>query len=309
VCTDTAQDPRVDDAVCRRLGIGAMVCVPLRRGAEAIGVLKVAARRPTGFPTASVDDLSDAASFLSVVIATSAQTAAITASLLDDRAAEDAPARQASPLTDFVAAVVRPGIAEAAERRRRVEQVLRDGTFTMVCQPVVDLRRRRVAFYEALARFQAPPAAPPDVWFSQAEQAGLGVALELAAVRRAVQLVDRLDPDVSLCVNVGPRAVVCDELHDALADAAPRVVVGYSGLARILELAPDVIKLDRALIAGIDGDGARQALGAALVGFAQRTGAEIVAEGVETTAELDTVSSLGVRFAQGYALGAPLPLR
>ena len=83
---------------------------------------------------------------------------------------------------------------------------------------------------------------------------------------------------------------------------------GYSSLAHILKLAPDFIKLDRELVSGIDLDPVRRALAASLVTFAADTGAEIVAEGVETEDELEVLRRLGVRYAQGYHLGRPAPL-
>lgn len=84
--------------------------------------------------------------------------------------------------------------------------------------------------------------------------------------------------------------------------------VGYSGLHHILRLQPDVIKLDLALTRGIHHDPARQALAEGLVGFARRLGATIVAEGVETLSELNSLKRLGVGAAQGYFLGRPGPL-
>ena len=83
---------------------------------------------------------------------------------------------------------------------------------------------------------------------------------------------------------------------------------GYSSLTHILKLAPDFIKLDRELISGIDIDPVRRALVISLVAFAADTGAEILAEGIETKDELDAVRRLGVRYAQGYYLGRPAPL-
>jgi EAL domain-containing protein (putative c-di-GMP-specific phosphodiesterase class I) len=61
---------------------------------------------------------------------------------------------------------------------------------------------------------------------------------------------------------------------------------GYSSLAHILKLAPDLIQLDHDLVSGIDVDPVRRALAAALVSFAAETGTQIVAEGVETEDEL-----------------------
>jgi EAL domain-containing protein (putative c-di-GMP-specific phosphodiesterase class I) len=82
---------------------------------------------------------------------------------------------------------------------------------------------------------------------------------------------------------------------------------GYSSFRHILRLRPDFIKLDISLTRDIDSDRGRRALAAALIGFARETGAELIAEGVETESELATLRKLGVHKAQGYLLGRPAP--
>ncbi|MHB1837618.1 MAG: EAL domain-containing protein, partial [Solirubrobacteraceae bacterium] len=83
---------------------------------------------------------------------------------------------------------------------------------------------------------------------------------------------------------------------------------GVSSLAHILKLAPDLIKLDRALTTGVDRDPVRRALASSLVSFADETGPLIVAEGIETAAELAMLRSLGIRYGQGFYLRPPGPL-
>ena len=74
-----------------------------------------------------------------------------------------------------------------------------------------------------------------------------------------------------------------------------------------MRLSPDVIKLDRALVSGIDRDPAKAALVHALVGFAAQTGAVVCAEGIETLAELAALAELDVSLGQGWALARPAP--
>lgn len=74
----------------------------------------------------------------------------------------------------------------------------------------------------------------------------------------------------------------------------------------ILQLKPDVIKLDGSLIRGIDRNGDCRALASALIRFGHETGSKIVAECVETEAELEILRELQVGKAQGYLLGRPL---
>jgi len=83
---------------------------------------------------------------------------------------------------------------------------------------------------------------------------------------------------------------------------------GYSGLQHILQIRPDLIKLDMTLTRHINLDPARKALASALVAFARDTGSGIIAEGVETASELETLRGLGIEKAQGYFLGRPTPI-
>jgi EAL domain-containing protein (putative c-di-GMP-specific phosphodiesterase class I) len=82
---------------------------------------------------------------------------------------------------------------------------------------------------------------------------------------------------------------------------------GYSGLRQITALHPTYLKLDRSLVHGIDSDPDRAALMRALVGYGEHAGALLVAEGVETAAELEAVSAVGVQLIQGYYYGRPAP--
>ena len=82
---------------------------------------------------------------------------------------------------------------------------------------------------------------------------------------------------------------------------------GYASLRHILTLRPDFIKLDRDWVEAIDGDAARQALVAGLLHFARSLGARLVAEGIETEAELTTLQAIGVELGQGYLFARPAP--
>ena len=77
----------------------------------------------------------------------------------------------------------------------------------------------------------------------------------------------------------------------------------------ILQIHPDLIKLDVALTRHIDLDPVRKALAAALVAFARDTGSRIIAEGVETASELSTLRSIGIAKAQGYFSRPPNAVR
>jgi diguanylate cyclase (GGDEF)-like protein len=82
---------------------------------------------------------------------------------------------------------------------------------------------------------------------------------------------------------------------------------GYSSLSYLQRFPMSVIKVDRSFIASIEEDKDDRTLVKAIVGMAQTLGIELVAEGVETEAQLNTLRALGVTSVQGYLLGRPAP--
>lgn len=236
---------------------------------------------------------------------------------------------------------------EHAERRLRrhravLQASLRDG-IEAVYQPIFDLASGALVGMEALARFPAHADVPVQVWFTRAQELGMGGQLELAALRTALGAAKRLPRDVYLTVNVSPSCLQEREIREALAASdLSRVVVeltehapvidydglaqilaplraagarlavddmgsGYSSLRHILRLAPDFIKLDIGLTSGIDQEPAKRALAMALLSFGEEIDAIVIAEGVETSSELDTLRRLGVPFGQGFRLAHPAP--
>lgn len=235
---------------------------------------------------------------------------------------------------------------EREESRERIAGIVAVDAVRMVFQPIVALNTGRIVGAEALARFPGSRRKTPDMWFAEAARVGLGADLEVAAVRTALAKLDGLPEGAYLSVNVSPESVTSTELHNlltrlppgrvmleltehslvpnyeeldkALADlraAGVRVAVddagaGFAGLQHILNLRPDVIKLDKALTLSIDDDPARRALATSLLAFGSEIGADIVAEGIETEAQLAALRALGIRYGQGHLLGRPgrLPL-
>jgi EAL domain-containing protein (putative c-di-GMP-specific phosphodiesterase class I) len=80
---------------------------------------------------------------------------------------------------------------------------------------------------------------------------------------------------------------------------------GHSGLGMLATLHPDFIKLDAGLIRGCDSDQVKQSIIASLRYLAQQTGADLIAEGIETMAELGTLEDLGVDLVQGFLIAVP----
>jgi len=83
---------------------------------------------------------------------------------------------------------------------------------------------------------------------------------------------------------------------------------GYASFRHILKLRPAMIKLDLEIVRDVDSDPVRRALTRSLVSFAAEADAVLVAEGIETEAELTVLRRLGVGFGQGYLLARPGPL-
>jgi len=86
---------------------------------------------------------------------------------------------------------------------------------------------------------------------------------------------------------------------------------GYSGLNSFATLEPDAVKLDMSLIRGIDQAPTKRRMVRALASLCRELGTPLVAEGVETQAELDTLLELGADWLQGYLFarpGYPLPV-
>jgi EAL domain-containing protein (putative c-di-GMP-specific phosphodiesterase class I) len=234
-------------------------------------------------------------------------------------------------------------VQERAQRRieARLDAVLEEGRVDIVFQPIVSLRDRTVAGYEALARFNEEPVRTPDLWFNEAHGAGKGELLELLALHKALAQLDTIGPRCYLAMNVSPDTILGDAFqalfailplkrlvleiteHAVIDDYAPLLAMlaplrerglrlavddagsGYASMRHILALQPDLIKLDISLIRNIDRDPGRRALAAALILFADQTSSEVVAEGVENERELAVLLELGVQKAQGYLLGYP----
>ena len=81
---------------------------------------------------------------------------------------------------------------------------------------------------------------------------------------------------------------------------------GYAGLNRTVEMAPNWMKMDIGLVRGIDCNPMKAAMVASIVTFAKRMGSlHIIAEGVETQAEFETLLEMGVEYGQGYGFAKP----
>jgi len=227
--------------------------------------------------------------------------------------------------------------------RNRIEAVLGDKMLMTAFQPVRQLPDGQVIGVEALTRFVSDDGASADHWFTEAESVGLGADLEIAALLRALTAAQTVPGHLFVALNLTPTTcmdpriqgllehsqlamdriiieltgqVPLDQYASLTAALAPlrlrglRVAVdgagaGFTSMDQVLELHPDIIKLDRRFIEGIESSEGQQQRVAALAELARHIDAELVAEGVETKEEQSAVTALGMTAAQGYLLGRP----
>lgn len=232
-------------------------------------------------------------------------------------------------------------------RRARAEQIhaiIGAGGPRIVYQPLFDLSNGACIGAEALSRFDASPTRSPERWYEEADKAGLRVEMELTALGAALEGLDQLPSDAFLSVNLSPMTCCSHELPEAIERSVPARIVleltehtrvadypqltsclaplradgvriavddagaGFSSLSHVLALSPELIKLDVDMCRGIESDDAREALVRALADFASHIGADIVAEGIESSEQLYVLREAGVRYGQGFFLGRAQPL-
>jgi EAL domain-containing protein (putative c-di-GMP-specific phosphodiesterase class I) len=248
-------------------------------------------------------------------------------------------------LADLVAHKIESFEAETWRReteRARIEEILDRTAISIHLQPIFELGRSEIVAFEALARFGSDVSRPTSEWFAIAREVGLGKELELLAARAALSRLAELPPGRLLALNVLPDTAATPEFSELLEGLGDRVVVevtehapvgdyaqfesavgelrargvrlavddvgaGYSSMMQIVSLHPEILKLDASLTTGIDTDPVRRALASSLLGFASAMDAVVVAEGIETRAELEELKAVGIEYGQGFHLGRPRP--
>jgi EAL domain-containing protein (putative c-di-GMP-specific phosphodiesterase class I) len=247
-------------------------------------------------------------------------------------------------LASAAAVIVEPQVRDQERRTEiegRLDPVVAEGGPVVLLQPIVDLGTGTRVGAEALSRFPADWGLTPDVVFAEAHSVGMGHALELQALERAAEHLDRVGGYIAM--NVSPATALTPEAaellrrlplervvlelteHDAVEDydrlsaalapfraaglrlAIDDVGAGFSSLRHIVVTAPDVIKLDRSIAAGVATDRVLATLVGSLTTFAHGSGARVVAEGVETAEDATALRSLGVDHGQGWHFGRPGP--
>lgn len=264
------------------------------------------------------------------------------AGLRADRQLQERDRALLTVLAHAASLIIEPQFREE-QRRESVEgrmlPVLQAGGPTVVFQPIVDLTSLQVVGAEALSRFPVEWGLAPDVAFHEAHSIGVGFELEMLALERA-ELEARafegyigmnasakllLDPVYLERLSCLPLQRVLLELseHEAVDDydrlmaiidplreqgmrlGIDDVGAGFSSLRHIVLTRPDVIKLDRSIVAGAAHSSVLLTLAQSLVHLGREIGAKTVAEGIEEPADADALRGIGVEFGQGWLFGRP----
>jgi EAL domain-containing protein (putative c-di-GMP-specific phosphodiesterase class I) len=225
-------------------------------------------------------------------------------------------------------------------RSSRVGRRLHDGSLTFVFQPIVDLRDGRTVGFEGLTR---DPDRAAEVLFQAAADEGALLELELHAIAAQLAAAIDLPGQLYLSVNASPSTITStrfaevfdgfplDQLvveinereaiedygsvrealeqlrHGGMRLAVDDAGAGAASLHHLIELRPDIIKLDGGLIDAIERDAGQRAMARAIVAFAAETGADVVAECIESIGSAVALAALGIDHGQGFALGRPAP--
>jgi EAL domain-containing protein (putative c-di-GMP-specific phosphodiesterase class I) len=241
--------------------------------------------------------------------------------------------------------LVNLGRRRREHEERRIARLVEGEGLNVALQPIVDLDSRHVVGAEALARFSDDRGnrLPTEETFLDAHALGMGVELELAIVELALRCEHRLPHGKYLALNVSPALLASGDLEDLIAqghhddrplvveltehqavedynelglalerlrDQGVRVAVddvgsGFASFRHVTRVNPEILKLDRSLVCGIDEDPVRQSLASAIVSFARDVGAIVVSEGIESEDEMSCLMDLAVGCGQGFYLARP----
>jgi EAL domain-containing protein (putative c-di-GMP-specific phosphodiesterase class I) len=326
-CGDAETDDRVNRGACERVGLRSALVTPLHCDGAFVGVLKVLSDRAHAYGVRQEALLQSLASFMGATLH----------SALEHAKLQDA--------MNMAAEGSRQAANALAVERDRLADLIAAGRITPVFQPILHLDSRAPVGFEALSRFPPDVPVPPGGWFEAANRLGMGVDLERACIAAIVAGVANGPPLPGyVSINISPRTLMADDLdlpdrdalggwvleltehsevsdYDALVARVKamqarglRIAVddagaGYASLRHVLRLEPDIVKLDISITRDIDRIPSHRQLTSAIMSFSREAHMALVAEGIETDSELETLVGLQVPFGQGYLLGRPLPLQ
>ncbi|MCK8683017.1 MULTISPECIES: EAL domain-containing protein [Pseudomonas] len=220
-----------------------------------------------------------------------------------------------------------------------------DFEFSMAFQPIVDLRDNSIFAYEALVRGDDGNGAAAILGkVNEQNRYAFDQACRVKAVELASRLQIPCFVSINFLPNAVYQAATCiratleaasrfgfpterlifeitenEELVDkehlkniireyrrkGFKTAIDDFGAGYSGLNLLAEFQPDIIKLDMALVRSICTDPVRQAIVQGILGVCKALKIDVIAEGVETHAELQQLLTLGINLYQGYLFAKP----
>lgn len=217
--------------------------------------------------------------------------------------------------------------------------------FTMAMQPIVNVRDNSILAYEALIRgFDGSGAASILDQINESNRYVFDQVCRIKAVEMAAKLQINCFVSINFLPNAVYKAATCIRAtleaakrfnfptnrlifeiteNEKLVDKAHLISIiseykrqgfktaiddfgaGYSGLNLLAEFQPDIIKLDMELVRNIHADPVRQAIVSGILGVCRALSIDVIAEGVETVAELNQLKALGIRLFQGYLFARP----
>lgn len=228
-----------------------------------------------------------------------------------------------------------------------IEQILQKRTISIVYQPIQDVGNQQIFGFEALARGPGNLFYPLNL-LRVAQKAGLFHEIEMLCLCRALEESYCLPPGFPVFINLSPETLLkfhlevqsliqksgCDvvlELTEVGVSAKKQTTLsvilddirqrgikialddigaGDRNFRNICEITSDFLKIDRGLIQGLTkykGSHYQSAL-KALVTIARDLDARVIAEGVETPAQLDVIQSTGIKLIQGFLISKPMPV-
>jgi EAL domain-containing protein (putative c-di-GMP-specific phosphodiesterase class I) len=217
--------------------------------------------------------------------------------------------------------------------------------FRALSHPIYRLNDEKIVGYEMLSRGPAGPLEIPEIFFRVSMENKVLTEVDLHCMQRCIESASTMDSELWFHVNLYPSTVAetspekllgffpkdvknwkfCIEIVEdqqvsdmeklasttsKLKKAGVKLAIddvgfGASTLESLIVLEPDILKIDRRYVSGVAGDTRRERYLLRLIKVARALGAELVAEGIETRADLELMLEVGVEYGQGYLWGPP----
>jgi EAL domain-containing protein (putative c-di-GMP-specific phosphodiesterase class I) len=212
-------------------------------------------------------------------------------------------------ISEIATGLIEKNLSKSISRnhaKSAIKQIISDNDISIYFQPIFSLKNNKVAGFESLARFFTTPYKTPDVWFKEAKKVGLNETLEMLAIKNAVTNIAKFNNSTYIAINCSPSHILSGALENTLQNIdCTRLVL------EITEHSPisDYEKM-RTSLTPLRKRGLRLAIDDVGAGFSSfqhilELEADIVAEGIETEEELNSLRKLNVDSVQGYFIGRP----